>query len=111
MPEEDKRHFLYREYLKLIQHYRPAVFVMENVKGILTSRVGGERIFHRILEDLVDPDEASGGAAAARVIASTLSLIPRSSSGGVTRPLAFEATSFWSAPKITVFHRPGTGSS
>lgn len=60
VPEEDKRHFLYREYLKLIQHYRPAVFVMENVKGILTSRVGGERIFHRILEDLVDPDEALG---------------------------------------------------
>jgi len=58
VPEKDDRHFLYREYLKLIQHYRPAVFVMENVKGILTSRVGGKRIFHQILKDLVEPDSA-----------------------------------------------------
>ncbi|WP_019572093.1 DNA cytosine methyltransferase [Thioalkalivibrio sp. ALMg3] len=58
VPENDNRHFLYREYLKLIQHYRPAVFVMENVKGILTSRVGGKRIFNQILVDLVDPDSA-----------------------------------------------------
>ncbi len=58
VPEKDDRHFLYREYLKLIQHYRPAVFVMENVKGILTSRVGGKRIFHQILKDLVEPDTA-----------------------------------------------------
>jgi DNA (cytosine-5)-methyltransferase 1 len=58
VPEDDKRHFLYREYLKLIQHYRPAVFVMENVKGMLSSRVGGKRIFHQILRDLTQPDKA-----------------------------------------------------
>lgn len=58
--EDDHRHFLYREYLKVIQKYRPAVFVMENVKGILSSTVGGERIFHSILEDLADPDSALG---------------------------------------------------
>ena len=58
VPEDDGRHYLYREYLKLIQHFRPAVFVMENVKGIVSSRVGGRRIFHDILRDLVDPDEA-----------------------------------------------------
>ncbi|MDT6964291.1 DNA (cytosine-5-)-methyltransferase [Cupriavidus sp. SZY C1] len=59
-PEEDHRHFLYREYLQIIQKYKPAVFVMENVKGILTSRVGDQHIFHDILEDLASPDVALG---------------------------------------------------
>jgi DNA (cytosine-5)-methyltransferase 1 len=62
-PEDDHRHFLYREYLNIIQRYRPAVFVMENVKGILSSRVGGQRIFHTILRDLADPDKAVGASA------------------------------------------------
>lgn len=51
-PEKDKRHFLYKHYLELIKDYRPAVFVMENVKGILSSRVSGSKIFTKILEDL-----------------------------------------------------------
>ncbi len=59
--ENDKRHFLYREYLRVLQRTKPAVFVMENVKGILSSRVGGRRIFHDILADLVDPFAALGG--------------------------------------------------
>lgn len=58
--EEDHRHFLYREYLRIIQKKRPAVFVMENVKGILSSRVAGEQIFPKILQDLSDPDAALG---------------------------------------------------
>ena len=57
-PEEDHRHFLYREYLRIIQQYRPAVFVMENVKGILSSKVDGKRIFNTILHDLADPNRA-----------------------------------------------------
>lgn len=58
--EDDHRHFLYKEYLRIIQKYRPAVFVMENVKGILTATVGGKKIFQTILEDLSDPDRAMG---------------------------------------------------
>jgi DNA (cytosine-5)-methyltransferase 1 len=58
--EDDHRHFLYREYLRIIQKKRPAVFVMENVKGILSSRVAGEQIFPKILQDLADPDAAFG---------------------------------------------------
>jgi DNA (cytosine-5)-methyltransferase 1 len=58
--EEDQRHFLYKEYLRIIQKYRPAVFVMENVKGILTASVGGKKIFESILTDLSDPDRAVG---------------------------------------------------
>lgn len=58
--EDDHRHFLYREYLRVISRRRPAVFVMENVKGILSSRVGGRRIFHDILEDLASPSIRMG---------------------------------------------------
>lgn len=60
-PEDDHRHFLYLEYLRVLQKVRPAVFVMENVKGILSSKVGETRIFHDILLDLVDPDAALTG--------------------------------------------------
>lgn len=59
-PENDNRHFLYREYLRIIQERKPAIFVMENVKGILSSKIGGERIFPQILQDLADPDAALG---------------------------------------------------
>jgi DNA (cytosine-5)-methyltransferase 1 len=58
--EDDHRHFLYKEYLQIIQKYQPAVFVMENVKGILTSKVQDQKIFHTILRDLADPDAACG---------------------------------------------------
>lgn len=50
--EDDHRHFLYKEYLRIISEYKPHVFVMENVKGILSSKVGEQRIFHNILTDL-----------------------------------------------------------
>ncbi|MBK7899707.1 MAG: DNA cytosine methyltransferase [Betaproteobacteria bacterium] len=53
--ENDHRHFLYREYLRIIQEFRPAVFVMENVRGILSATHGGSPIFRQILEDLSNP--------------------------------------------------------
>jgi len=54
-PEQDKRHFLYREYLRIISNSWPAVFVMENVRGIVSSKVNGEKIFPNILKDLSNP--------------------------------------------------------
>lgn len=60
--EEDHRHFLYREYLRVVQKNRPAVFVMENVKGILTAKVNGNLVFHDILRDMAAPSEALGKA-------------------------------------------------
>src|SRR5690606_22829253 len=60
--EDDHRHFLYKEYLRIIKERKPAVFVMENVKGILSSKVGGERIFSQILKDLSDPNTPLGDA-------------------------------------------------
>ncbi|WP_339490291.1 DNA cytosine methyltransferase [Pseudomonas sp. EL_65y_Pfl2_R95] len=58
--EEDHRHFLYKEYLRIIREKQPTVFVMENVKGILSSKVNNERIFSSILRDLSDPHKALG---------------------------------------------------
>lgn len=55
--EKDKRHFLYTEYLRIIQEFAPSVFVMENVKGMLSSKHGGSKIFERILADLTTPRE------------------------------------------------------
>ncbi|SHN40563.1 DNA (cytosine-5)-methyltransferase 1 [Duganella sacchari] len=55
--EKDKRHFLYTEYLRIIQQFSPSVFVMENVKGMLSSKHGGSKIFERILADLKAPRE------------------------------------------------------
>jgi DNA (cytosine-5)-methyltransferase 1 len=57
--DKDARHFLYREYLKIIADHAPPIFVMENVKGILSSTVGGCRIFERILSDLARPNGSS----------------------------------------------------
>lgn len=54
-PGKDQRHFLYREYLKVIAQHAPAVFVMENVRGILSSKISGHSIFEKILEDLSFP--------------------------------------------------------
>ena len=31
--EEDRRHYLYQEYIEILERLRPAAFVMENVKG------------------------------------------------------------------------------
>ena len=53
--QEDERHFLYTHYLRLVAHLTPAVFVMENVKGMLTAAVNGESIYSKILEDLEFP--------------------------------------------------------
>ncbi|MCF8169432.1 MAG: DNA cytosine methyltransferase, partial [Rhodoferax sp.] len=55
--ESDKRHFLYTEYLRIIQQFEPSVFVMENVKGMLNSTHGGTSIFERIMADLREPKE------------------------------------------------------
>lgn len=53
--KDDHKHTLYREYLHLIETFRPHVFVMENVKGLLSSRHGGGSIFKAIESDLTHP--------------------------------------------------------
>lgn len=57
-PEKDNRHFLYQEYIRIIGKLQPVAFVMENVKGILSSKVGQKAIFNQVLADL----RAAGGS-------------------------------------------------
>ena len=52
---KDKRHTLYRQYLRILARHAPPVFVMENVRGLLSSKRNGNRIFPRILRDLRHP--------------------------------------------------------
>lgn len=59
-PADDNRHYLYREYLRIISKHWPSVFVMENVKGLLSSKVEGKRVFENILLDLENPGKATG---------------------------------------------------
>ncbi|UZJ44237.1 DNA cytosine methyltransferase [Marinimicrobium sp. C6131] len=51
----DNRNFLYKEYLKVIAKFQPMVFVMENVKGMLSAKVDGKLIFETIYKDLHNP--------------------------------------------------------
>ncbi|MCG6373526.1 DNA cytosine methyltransferase [Vibrio fluvialis] len=53
--EEDHRNFLYLEYLQVLAIAQPEVFVMENVKGILSAKVNDNPMFPQILKDLREP--------------------------------------------------------
>lgn len=55
--EDDHKHFLYREYLHIIRTHRPTVFVMENVKGLLSSVNKGQKMFDSIRADLRHPSD------------------------------------------------------
>jgi DNA (cytosine-5)-methyltransferase 1 len=59
--ESDERHFLYKEYLRIIADHRPPVFVMENVKGMLSAQHSGKKIIWSILSDLRKPSKAVYG--------------------------------------------------
>ncbi|MES0038871.1 DNA cytosine methyltransferase [Mesorhizobium sp. M0046] len=52
VPEKDERHYLFREYIRVLDRVRPAVFVMENVKGMLSSTVETRLVFEMLMEDL-----------------------------------------------------------
>ncbi len=56
--QSDQKHFLYREYLKIITDHKPPVFVMENVKGLLSAKVGGALVIQKIIRDLSQPKKA-----------------------------------------------------
>ncbi|GAA4435777.1 DNA cytosine methyltransferase [Pontibacter saemangeumensis] len=55
---KDERVELYKQYLRILAVHSPAVFVMENVKGILSAKTQESSIFSKILKDLADPAEA-----------------------------------------------------
>ena len=60
MAADDPRIHLYREYLRILAVHRPPVFIMENVKGLLSAKLEGVSVFDRMLEDLSTPSIAAG---------------------------------------------------
>ena len=48
----DKRNFLYKEYVRVLGALRPVAFIMENVKGMLSSTVRSRNIFEGVREEL-----------------------------------------------------------
>lgn len=54
----DNRHFLYREYIDILNQLQPVAFVMENVKGMLSAKVDGASMIDKIMADLC----AAGGS-------------------------------------------------
>ena len=56
--DSDHRHFLYREYLRIVADLAPPLFLMENVKGLLSAKVAGMPMFEQILLDLERPRES-----------------------------------------------------
>lgn len=57
---EDYRNYLFESYLKAVQHYKPRVFVFENVPGILSAKPGDGSV--RII-DLIQKAFADAGYA------------------------------------------------
>lgn len=70
------KHFLYKQYLAILAQFKPAVFIMENVKGILTSKVGGKEMFSAIRADLSNPSKALGFSGAGDQSRSRYVLLP-----------------------------------
>jgi DNA (cytosine-5)-methyltransferase 1 len=58
--EDDGRHRLYEEYLRIVARHWPSVFVMENVKGLLSTTVRDKLLFEKMYEDLRDPGRTLG---------------------------------------------------
>ncbi|MGD0399650.1 MAG: DNA (cytosine-5-)-methyltransferase [Syntrophobacteraceae bacterium] len=56
--EEDRRHTLYKDYLKCVAKFRPPLFIMENVTGILSAKHKGKSIINEIIKDLGFPAAA-----------------------------------------------------
>ena len=56
----DERNYLFRHYFNVVRRVKPALFVMENVKGIMTMERG--EIFREILRLFSDPEQLEGEA-------------------------------------------------
>ncbi len=48
--KDDYRNYLFESFVKIVDHYRPKVFVFENVPGMLSACPGGEPVINRICD-------------------------------------------------------------
>lgn len=67
VPHKDDRNYLYQKYVDVLRQLEPAAFVMENVKGMLSSAIRGDKIFQSVLSDL----ESAAGPDSYRLLALT----------------------------------------
>lgn len=63
---KDHRVHLYKEYLRIIAKHHPSVFVMENVKGLLSAKVDDSKVFELIKADLKEPGTVYPGLGSPR---------------------------------------------
>ncbi len=57
---KDHRHHLYKQYLQILADHQPPIFIMENVKGLLSStrtKTNKQSTFDLIIKDLQHPLE------------------------------------------------------
>ena len=59
-PDQDGRQSLYEEYVRALGQLRPAVAVLENVKGMLSARHAGQRILPQLMRRLGRPNGSGG---------------------------------------------------
>lgn len=50
--QDDPRNYLFENYVKVLNHYLPRIFVFENVTGMLTAKIDGKHIIDNILKAL-----------------------------------------------------------
>jgi DNA (cytosine-5)-methyltransferase 1 len=50
--KSDNRNYLYENYIKILNHYKPKFFVFENVRGILSTKLDGKPIIDSIFKDM-----------------------------------------------------------
>lgn len=50
--KKDPRNYLFKHYVKILNAYKPKLFVFENVLGILTSTINGDKIINNVSQTL-----------------------------------------------------------
>ena len=50
--DNDPRNYLFENYLKILNHYKPKAFIFENVKGLLSAHPKGVHIFNLIISKM-----------------------------------------------------------
>lgn len=50
--QNDPRNYLYESYMKILNHYKPKLFVFENVEGILSTKIKGNILIDKIFSDM-----------------------------------------------------------
>ena len=73
----DHRVYLYKEYLRIIAMHQPTIFVMENVKGLLSSKVKDQNVFELMLNDLTNPSKVFKDISSKRYNIYSLSNFPK----------------------------------